>query len=101
MSETDTSDTKASTPEDGNERVPAMQRALDNPFLLLFLGVPMSQVPATPGPVDDEMSDEPIPMMQQLCDNPFLLLFLGVTMPTVLYIIWGIMELVQIPVAPP
>ena len=39
MSETDTSDTKASTPEDGNERVPAMQRALDNPFLLLFLGV--------------------------------------------------------------
>ena len=62
MSETDTSDTKASTPADGNERVPAMQRALDNPFLLLFLGV---------------------------------------TMPTVLYIIWGIMELVQIPVAPP
>lgn len=62
MSNNDTSDTNASGPEAGKERVPAMQRMLDNPFLLLFLGV---------------------------------------TMPTVLYIIWGIMELVQIPVSPP
>ena len=43
---------------------------------------------------------ERIPFMQRVLDNPFLLLFLGVTIPTVLYIIWGIMELVQIPVAP-
>ena len=57
----------------------------------------MSQVPATPGPADDELSDEPIPMMQQLIDNPFLLLFLGVAMPTVLYIVWGVMEIVGIP----
>jgi hypothetical protein len=34
-------------------------------------------------------------------DNPFLLLFIGVVVPTVIYVIWGIMELVQIPVAPP
>jgi hypothetical protein len=34
-------------------------------------------------------------------DNPFLLLFLGVAMPTIIYIIWGIMELVQIPISPP
>ena len=26
---------------------------------------------------------------------------LGVAMPTIIYIIWGIMELVQIPVSPP
>jgi hypothetical protein len=45
--------------------------------------------------------EERVPVMQRVLDNPFLLLFLGVTMPTVLYIIWGIMELVQIPVAPP
>jgi hypothetical protein len=45
--------------------------------------------------------EERVPAMQRVLDNPFLLLFLGVTMPTVLYIIWGIMELVQIPVAPP
>ncbi len=59
----------------------------------------MSQVPATPGPADDECHDEPIPMMQQLIDNPFLLLFLGVAMPTVLYIVWGVMEIVGIPLA--
>ena len=41
-----------------------------------------------------------IPFMQRVLDNPFLLLFIGVTVPTVLYIMWGIMELVQIPVAP-
>ena len=38
--------------------------------------------------------------MQRVLDNPFLLLFLGVVMPTVLYIIWGVMELAQIPIAP-
>jgi len=41
-----------------------------------------------------------IPFMQRVLDNHFLLLFRGVVLPTVLYIIWGILELVQIPVAP-
>jgi hypothetical protein len=43
--------------------------------------------------------DEQIPLMQRILDNPFLLLFLGVAVPTVFYIIWGIMEITQIPVA--
>lgn len=43
---------------------------------------------------------ERIPFMQRLLDNHFLLLFLGVTIPTVFYIIWGIMEVTQIPLAP-
>ena len=47
----------------------------------------------------DEVPEEPIPAMQQLLDNPFLLLFLGIAMPTVLYIIWGVMEIVSLPVA--
>jgi hypothetical protein len=42
---------------------------------------------------------ERIPFFQRLLDNHFLLLFLGVTMPTVLYLIWGIMEIIQIPLA--
>ena len=46
----------------------------------------------------DEQSQH-IPFMQRLLDNPFLLLFLGVTIPTVLYIIWGVMEIAQIPIA--
>jgi hypothetical protein len=41
-----------------------------------------------------------VPFMQRVLDNPFLLLFLGVVVPTVLYILWGVMELTQIPVAP-
>jgi hypothetical protein len=48
---------------------------------------------------EDDDSDEPIPAMQQLLDNPFLLLFIGVAMPTVLYVIWGVMEIVGIPIA--
>ncbi|MBZ0123222.1 MAG: hypothetical protein K8F31_04990 [Roseovarius sp.] len=39
------------------------------------------------------------PAMQQILDNPFLLLFLGVTIPTVLYIVWGVMEIASVPVA--
>jgi hypothetical protein len=52
---------------------------------------------ATPRSPGDE--SERIPFMQRLLDNPFLLLFIGVVVPTVFYIIWGIMELVQIPYA--
>jgi len=47
----------------------------------------------------DLPEDEPVPAMQQLLDNPFLLLFIGIAMPTVLYVIWGVMEIVGIPVA--
>ncbi len=57
---------------------------------------PMNQPKHKPGGGDDE---ERIPVMQRVLDNPFLLLFLGVTIPTVFYIIWGIMEIVQIPIA--
>jgi len=40
-----------------------------------------------------------VPVMQRILDNPFLLLFLGVTIPTVLYLIWGVMEVASIPLA--
>jgi hypothetical protein len=46
-----------------------------------------------------DVDEEPVPAMQQILDNPFLLLFIGVAMPTVLYIVWGVMEIVGIPVA--
>lgn len=46
-----------------------------------------------------EILEEPIPAMQQLLDNPFILLFIGVAMPTVLYIVWGVMEIVGLPIA--
>lgn len=42
---------------------------------------------------------EKIPVLQSILDNPFLLLFVGVALPAVLYTIWGVMEIVQIPIA--
>ena len=44
--------------------------------------------------------DTPIPAMQHIMDNPFLLLFLGIALPTVLYIVWGVMEIATIPISP-
>ena len=43
---------------------------------------------------------EDIPMMQRLLDNPFMLLVLGIAVPAVLYTIWGVMEVISIPLAP-
>ncbi|BBO20219.1 MAG: hypothetical protein LC123_01640 [Burkholderiales bacterium] len=44
-------------------------------------------------------NNDDVPVMQKWLDNPFLLLFLGITIPTVLYIVWGVMEIANIPVA--
>jgi hypothetical protein len=49
---------------------------------------------------EQENEKEEIPAMQRILDNPFLLLFIGVVVPTVFYTMWGIMEIVTIPVAP-
>lgn len=40
-----------------------------------------------------------VPVMQRILDNPFLLLFLGITVPTILYVVWGVMEVASIPLA--
>jgi len=53
---------------------------------------------AAQGPSSED-AEGPIPIMQHVLENPFLLLFLGVAIPAVFYIIWGIMEIVAIPVA--
>ena len=42
---------------------------------------------------------ENVPFMQRILDNPFILLFIGIVFPAVFYIIWGIMEIVNIPIA--
>lgn len=50
---------------------------------------------------EDESTSEPeqLPLMQRILDNPFLLLVLGIAVPTVFYIVWGIVEILQIPIA--
>ncbi len=47
----------------------------------------------------DSSDPEEIPLMQRVLDNPFLLLVLGIAVPAVFYIIWGIIEITQIPIA--
>ena len=43
--------------------------------------------------------NEPVPWMQQLLDNPFLLLFLGVMVPMLLYTVWGVVDILTLPLA--
>ncbi len=43
--------------------------------------------------------NEPVPLMQQLLDNPFLLLFLGVMVPMVVYTLWGVIDILTVPLA--
>ncbi len=43
--------------------------------------------------------NDDIPLMQKILDNHFLLLFLGVTIPAVLYSVWGIVDILSIPLA--
>lgn len=45
-----------------------------------------------------EDDDAKVPMMQQLLDNPFLLLFLGVMIPMLVYTLWGVIDILTIPV---
>jgi hypothetical protein len=50
--------------------------------------------------VQTQDEEERIPAFQQILENPFLLLFIGVALPTVLYTVWGIMEIVTVPISP-
>jgi hypothetical protein len=46
-----------------------------------------------------EPQDEAVPAMQQLLDNPFVLLFLGVMIPMVVYTVWGVFDILTVPLA--
>ena len=48
---------------------------------------------------EDTDTNEPIPWMQQLLDNPFILLFLGVIIPMVVYTLWGVIDILTVPLA--
>jgi hypothetical protein len=47
---------------------------------------------------DDDATGQ-VPLVQQLLDNPFLLLFLGVLIPMVLYTLWGVIDILTVPLA--
>ena len=43
--------------------------------------------------------DSKVPLIQQLLDNPFLLLFLGVMIPMIVYTLWGVIDILTIPLS--
>jgi hypothetical protein len=63
----------------------------------------------TPPPKDAEPSasaapadpEERLPWQQFLLDDIFLLTMAGLVVPTLLYIVWGLMELSNVPVFAP
>ena len=55
--------------------------------------------PKNASPHEHSDDNEPVPMIQQLLDNPFLLLFLGVMIPMVVYILWGVLDILTVPLA--
>ncbi len=55
-------------------------------------------MPDVAKPTGTEADDEPVPFMQRVLDDPFLLLFIGMTIPTILYLVWGVMEIATVPI---
>jgi len=49
--------------------------------------------------MNSQSDEQPIPLMQKLLDNPFLLLFLGVMVPMLVYTLWGVIEILTVPLA--
>jgi hypothetical protein len=49
--------------------------------------------------MNGESHEEAIPLMQKFLDNPFLLLFFGVMVPMLLYTLWGVIEILTVPLA--
>jgi hypothetical protein len=47
---------------------------------------------------DDDATGK-VPLIQQMLDNPFLLLFVGVLIPMVVYTLWGVIDILTIPLA--
>ncbi len=51
-------------------------------------------------PIETPAGDEePVSGWQSFYDDPGLLLFLGIASPTLIYTLWGVIEVLHVPVA--
>ncbi len=48
----------------------------------------------------EEMEEEPIPAWQSFFDSIGILFFLGVAIPTLVFTVWGLMEIANVPQLP-
>jgi len=46
-----------------------------------------------------EQDTDPVSGWQAFIDDPSMLLFLGIASPTLFYTLWGVMEVLSVPVA--
>lgn len=49
--------------------------------------------------VETPETEEPVSGWQMFYDDPAMLLFLGIASPTLLYTLWGVMEVLHVPLA--
>jgi len=67
---------------------------------ILMRETDMSQINRSSAPpIDHDDPNEPVPLMQQLLDNPFILLFLGVMIPMTVSSLWGVIDILTVPLA--
>lgn len=45
----------------------------------------------------DEGRDEPLPWPQRMLDNLWLLLAISIVVPALMYLAWGLWELIELP----
>jgi len=48
----------------------------------------------------NEKEEKPVPSWQVFYDNIWLLLILGVVLPTLVYTVWGLIEVMTVPPLP-
>ncbi len=53
----------------------------------------------TPTETTQGQDADPVSGWQAFLDDPSMLLFLGIASPTLLYTLWGVMEIVTLPIA--
>ena len=61
----------------------------------------MTHSSAAPPDKPEAADIERVPLMQRVADNPFLLLFIRVASPAIFYLLWGLMDIILIPIAKP
>ena len=50
-------------------------------------------------PTENPEGDDPVCGWQLFYDDPGMLLFLGIVSPTIFFTLWGVMDILSIPVA--
>lgn len=59
----------------------------------------MADLDSSPENLENPEDDDPVSGWQLFYDDPGMLLFLGIASPTILFTLWGVMDVLSVPVA--